>query len=443
MKIKIILIIVLLGCTYNLLAQNNSKAIGDTIFWYSPLDLGLNDGDLVNSLSNKINSSNTATQSVEDNKPKYSTTASTQINLNDVLVFDGNDFLAIPSSIDINLLAEDSVNSLFTVFKTSSNTDDLQVIFEEGGRHKGMNLYIYDDTLYYSVYNLEAKNYIKYPITANTDYMITVIMSANHNVEKASMYVNGEVVSSIDLDDFGLVAHTGGNALGGINGKTNTHLGEFDGPNNGFIGSIGDMMYFNDSLSRNEVVALETLVGPTYGFESGTYPIELLEFKASIYNEYVKLIWTTSTEQNNDYFTIEHSVNGVYFDEIANINGAGNSNKIISYEFIDNNSQSVSYYRLKQTDYDGKYTYSEIIIVNRSSKDVSIINSNDRLSVIIPDIYIGGSIEIIDLSGRIIEKKDITDDSMSFNNLSTKASGSVFIVKVQNRDSVFIKKIIL
>jgi len=85
-------------------------------------------------------------------------------------------------------------------------------------------------------------------------------------------------------------------------------------------------------------------------------PIELLRFTASPKNNGIKIDWITSSEINNDYFTIEKSINGITFEEIAKIEGAGNSNNQLSYSYTDEDPfAGNSYYRLKQTDFDGKF----------------------------------------------------------------------------------------
>jgi hypothetical protein len=94
-------------------------------------------------------------------------------------------------------------------------------------------------------------------------------------------------------------------------------------------------------------------------------PIELLSFGASVVGEDVKLNWITTTEINNDYFNIERSENGLDFESIGEIAGSGNSNALINYEFYDDSPVfGTSYYRLKQTDFDGKFEYFNIIAVN-------------------------------------------------------------------------------
>lgn len=91
-------------------------------------------------------------------------------------------------------------------------------------------------------------------------------------------------------------------------------------------------------------------------------PIELLCFKAECKNSTTVLSWGTSTEKNNKSFAVERSVDGINFSEIGTVKGSGNSNHQINYEFTDPTPQkTLSYYRLKQTDYDQSMSYSNII----------------------------------------------------------------------------------
>ncbi|MEQ9307571.1 MAG: T9SS type A sorting domain-containing protein, partial [Marinoscillum sp.] len=94
-------------------------------------------------------------------------------------------------------------------------------------------------------------------------------------------------------------------------------------------------------------------------------PIDLLDFSATIVNESVQLKWKTATETNNDYFTIERSKDGQLFSEIEQIKGAGDSEEILEYSYFDNEPLSgVSYYRLRQTDFDGQYEVFDMVIVS-------------------------------------------------------------------------------
>ncbi len=94
---------------------------------------------------------------------------------------------------------------------------------------------------------------------------------------------------------------------------------------------------------------------------NSTLPIELIRFDLQENENIVEINWQTATEINNDFFTIERSQDAQNWESIARIKGAGNSNIRLSYKTIDNNPlQGLSYYRLKQTDYDGKFTYSAV-----------------------------------------------------------------------------------
>lgn len=92
-------------------------------------------------------------------------------------------------------------------------------------------------------------------------------------------------------------------------------------------------------------------------------PIELISFVGNCNNGSVSLNWETATETNNNFFTIEKSNDALTWQSIAEIKGAGNSTNYKTYSYNDNekNTEKITYYKLKQTDYDGKYAYSPII----------------------------------------------------------------------------------
>lgn len=143
-------------------------------------------------------------------------------------------------------------------------------------------------------------------------------------------------------------------------------------------GTVSDPTIITFPYTTSRFVLIEAKNNGTYGDPNYTeirelrlfnnnvpLPIELLSFSAiNIKNEQIKLNWQTASELNNDYFTIEHSKNGFDWEEVIRIDGAGNSSSLLSYSTIDNNPfDGVSYYRLKQTDFDGQFEYSQIISV--------------------------------------------------------------------------------
>jgi hypothetical protein len=99
-----------------------------------------------------------------------------------------------------------------------------------------------------------------------------------------------------------------------------------------------------------------------------TLPIQLLSFSVQWKdNTQTKglLQWSTAQEINNDYFSVEQSADGVSFTEIGTVAGAGNTNEPRTYSLIDNSpyTNQATYYRLKQVDFDGAFSYSDIEVL--------------------------------------------------------------------------------
>ncbi|MCB9361589.1 MAG: T9SS type A sorting domain-containing protein [Flavobacteriales bacterium] len=107
---------------------------------------------------------------------------------------------------------------------------------------------------------------------------------------------------------------------------------------------------------------------------TGILPVTLVNFKGHNYKTGNKLVWTTKTEVNNDYFIIQRSKDARHFTDIGIVDGNGNSNIENNYEFIDNSFlEGINYYRLKQIDFNGDYEHSRIIVLKSiNSIDVAI-----------------------------------------------------------------------
>ena len=112
-------------------------------------------------------------------------------------------------------------------------------------------------------------------------------------------------------------------------------------------------------------------------------PIELLNFNATFSNRSVELTWQTASEHNNDFFTVERSADGLNFEPILYKAGAGNSNELLSYTSQDLKPfEGISYYRLKQTDFDGAFDYSEIKVVSSEISDEVLIFPNPSNGIV-------------------------------------------------------------
>jgi hypothetical protein len=149
-------------------------------------------------------------------------------------------------------------------------------------------------------------------------------------------------------------------------------------------------------------IGFSTGVGTNDDFCAGSpgivLPIELMGFSAEPKDSYVQLNWITAAEINNDYFNVERSIDGVNYISIRRIDASGNSTQTLNYSAIDDSPLvGVSYYRLKQTDYDGETSYSDIVAVsfNRSNNLILKIYPNPVSSQI--TIELESSIESIDV----------------------------------------------
>jgi hypothetical protein len=132
-------------------------------------------------------------------------------------------------------------------------------------------------------------------------------------------------------------------------------------------------------------------------------PIELIKFTGSSIKEGNNIYWITASETNNSLFVIEKSRDAINFETLGIESGAGNSSTLLNYSLIDTNPYETTYYRLKQVDYDGKETYSNIIAVNQNKKEVKVVKITNILGQEVGEDYEG--VRVIQYSdGSVIKK---------------------------------------
>ena len=148
-------------------------------------------------------------------------------------------------------------------------------------------------------------------------------------------------------------------------------------------------------------------------------PIVLISFQASLENNSVVFEWKTASETNNQFFTIERSLDGRNFEPILYKNGAGTSADDQVYKAFDNDELvGRIYYRLKQTDFNGAFKYSEVISVNISNfKEViasvkifpNAVRAGEELNIWIENLSLTGTtIELISLEGKpVLSLKEV------------------------------------
>jgi hypothetical protein len=106
-------------------------------------------------------------------------------------------------------------------------------------------------------------------------------------------------------------------------------------------------------------------------------PVELISFNGITYPEYNLLKWTTASERNNDYFLMERSTDGINFESFGSeIKGQGTVVKYTDYTAVDENPlPGATYYRFKQVDFDGEFTYSDVIVLNRDIANIGALRT--------------------------------------------------------------------
>lgn len=158
-------------------------------------------------------------------------------------------------------------------------------------------------------------------------------------------------------------------------------------------------------------------------------PVEWLSFDVmpSADGSANQLKWITATEENNDYFTVQRSVDALSWMDIGTVDGSGNSQVERSYAFLDRHPVSgLSYYRIRQTDFNGAVNYSEIRSVSRTENTpLSLYPNPAKTKVSVQPWTPGCTITLLDHSGR--------DLNCSWNHLGEidltgVATGSYFVL---------------
>lgn len=286
----------------------------------------------------------------------------------------------------------------------------------------------------------------------------TVKAAAHPNLGTSSNYLSRywSIEPSGIANPFYNISYT--YASGGDEVGVAANMWPFKHNTNGWIGCTGSgaaaMMgsgNFNQgtkTFTWNNLYSFSDFTGNGNG---SPLPISLLNFDATPLYEAVKLNWSTLTETNNDYFTIERTKDGLNFEAIAKVFGAGNSNTLLNYAVYDENPfTGISYYRLTQTDFDGKQSHSELKSVSFNGENSAILVPNIQLfngSLILnTNFKIAQSlqIEIVSADGRLVYATQINAaSSMSSINLGALnlATGIYSVSIIANE--VFTTKIAL
>jgi parallel beta-helix repeat protein len=175
-----------------------------------------------------------------------------------------------------------------------------------------------------------------------------------------------------------------------------------------------------------------------------TLGVNLLYFNAKQYDNEVQLSWSTASETNNDYFVVERSSDGKHFEEVSTEKGAGNSTHRNYYFSWDLRPyKGISYYRLKQVDFDGRYTYSHIQSVDMKGLLSIYPNPSNGL------FFVFGlsksdsiSITLINVNGVVITQDSFIKNGCATIDLSLQPDG-IYYVKIVDGENEWFEKLIL
>jgi hypothetical protein len=216
--------------------------------------------------------------------------------------------------------------------------------------------------------------------------------------------------------------------------------------------ATGDVVRFSEiPISNGMYLAL----GNTSTYFTNPLPIELLHFGARLNGEVVDLNWATATETNNDYFVVERASRDLVWEEILTVDGAGNSNTTINYSDVDRNPlYGTSYYRLKQVDYDGSFTYSDVksvLILDKggsSESDLTVFPNPTRSGQIFLDVTSDfgtglTSVSLVNISGQVVWQGTYENMSrLQELNIGDQPAG-LYIVQLRNAEKVATSKLVI
>lgn len=190
---------------------------------------------------------------------------------------------------------------------------------------------------------------------------------------------------------------------------------------------------FNASSNRSISFGIDHFSYWTVGDIGLPFPINLLSLKATLLSNQTGLIeWSTNGEINNDYFEVEKLVKNNHFDIIGKVKGAGTTTELSNYSLIDGNvGIGTTYYRLKQTDFDGSFNYSDIVSLYKDNERVILMYPNPATTAVTINISDVSSISpaeisFINMLGQEV-KKITTITNNNEVNVSDLAAGTYTI----------------
>lgn len=179
--------------------------------------------------------------------------------------------------------------------------------------------------------------------------------------------------------------------------------------------------------------------------------VDFIEFYGEVQTEGNFLTWITATEENNDFFTVEHSTNGQDFVAIGTVDGAGTTNEAAIYDFLHRNAPSgMSYYRIKAVAFDGEATYTKVISLVRGERVFDIVSVfpvpvSSVVNINFTTTTEGSStIQIHNVAGKLLTNQDV-DTRSGLNQVSLNVDSypvGTYLLTIKNGEKVVTTKFV-
>ncbi len=179
--------------------------------------------------------------------------------------------------------------------------------------------------------------------------------------------------------------------------------------------------------------------------------VDFIEFYGEVQTEGNFLTWITATEENNDFFTVEHSTNGQDFVAIGTVDGAGTTNEAAIYDFLHRNAPSgMSYYRIKAVAFDGEATYTKVISLVRGERVFDIVSVYPIPVSSVVNINFttkaegSSTIQIHNVAGKLITTQDV-DTQGGINKVSLNVASypvGTYFITIKNGEEVATTKFV-
>lgn len=170
------------------------------------------------------------------------------------------------------------------------------------------------------------------------------------------------------------------------------------------------------------------------GESSFTLPVNWLSFTGTEQGKAVLLQWATASENNNDYYEVERSANGLQYSSIGQVAASANPAVRNDYQYTDLNPvNGVTYYRLKQVDKDGRFRYSTVIAVNYTGNggfELRVMPGSGLVGLVVPATVSGkADVMIYDAQGRQLQRQTVVAGQQTIS-LQSGSANNVYLIKV-------------